>query len=293
MLLGLALLVSPVHAATTGLTIQPVKLSHTITPGESTSGAISLVNASEVAVVVELKVEDFIPLSGGDGVQFVSRAPGVTTVRDWITLNEGVAEITLERGESRQIPYVISAPENAEPGSHFGVAFFKAIDKAQANQQLKVGTQVGTLIFVTVPGNHLQKGNILSFSAPTFVQGPPIQFTTKFENTGTVHFEPKGTITVRNLFGSVVGEVPVSGQVVLPTGIKDLKTDFNVDGFLLGSYTATIELFDGEGNALSAEERTFYAFPLWYTLGFILVLAALFILLRWLATKVRFTVSLK
>ena len=293
-LLGLAFLVPAlVYSASTGLTIQPVKISHTLNKGQVASGYISLSNASEVPVVVEVKVEDFIPNSGGDGVRFVSRAEGLTTVRDWITLNEGVSEITLARGESTSIPYTINAPENAEPGSHFGVAFFKAIDQAQADQQLKVGTQVGTLIFVTVPGNYLQKGTILDFKAPIFAQKAPIVFTTKFEITGTVHFEPKGSITIRNLFGSIVTQVPVEGQVVLPTGIKDLQTTFATDDFLLGRYTADIELYDGEGNVLSADDRAFYVFPLWYALAFLGMLLVFFLLIKFLGSRFNFTVTIK
>ena len=293
LLLGLGLLPFLALGASTGLTIQPVKISHTLNPGQTASGYISLSNASEVPVQVEVKVEDFIPNAGGDGVRFVARAEGVTTVRDWITLNNNVGEMTLQKGEQTSIPYVITAPADAEPGSHFGVAFFKAIDLAQADQQLKVGTQVGTLIFVTVPGSHLQKGQVLNFKAPLFVQSAPVTFTTTFENTGTVHFEPKGSITIRNLFGSIVAEVPVEGQVVLPTGIKDLQTTLQTDEFLLGRYTASIQLYDGEGTVLSSNERAFYAFPLWYVLGFVAAIAVLFFAFRFLGSRFDFSVKLK
>lgn len=292
-LIGCVLLAPASLNAATGLTIQPVKISHTLNPGQEATGAISLTNASENAVVVEVKVEDFVPNAGGDGVKFVSRAEGVSTVRDWIVLNEGDGEITLAKDESISIPYTIVAPENAEPGSHFGVAFFKAVDQADADKQLKVGTQVGTLIFVTVPGNHLQKGDVLDFTGPGFAQKAPITFTTRFENTGTVHFEPKGSIRIRNLFGNTVTEVPVEGQVVLPTGIKDLRTTFETDDFLLGRYVATLQLFDGEGNELASKEHVFYVFPIWYGIAFLVVLALLFFLIRFLSTRVHISIAPK
>ena len=50
--------------ANTGLTIQPVKASHTINPGETVSGVISLTNASEDDARIEVTVEDFIPAAG-------------------------------------------------------------------------------------------------------------------------------------------------------------------------------------------------------------------------------------
>jgi hypothetical protein len=36
--------------------------------------------------------------------------------------------------------------------------------------------------------SHLQKGELLQFSGKRFVQGGPVPFQIRFENTGTVHF---------------------------------------------------------------------------------------------------------
>ncbi len=275
-----------------GLTIQPVKISQTLKPGESVSGVISLANASEKEIKVDVKVEDFIPLAGGEGVQFVGRAPGLSTVRDWITIG-GNQVFTFGKNESRNIPYTITAPDNAEPGSHFGVAFFKASELQEGDQQLKVSTQVGVLIFVTIPGSHLQKGKILDFSSPKFIQKGPVNFKIKFENTGTVHFEPKGSIKITNIFGKEVGEVPVQGQVVLPTGVRDLAAQWNAGSFLLGRYKAELSIIDGESNILTAESIAFYAFPVWYILGFLLTIAVLFFILKFLRSRLKISVSLK
>lgn len=277
--------------AATGLTIQPVKVSHIIKPGESVSGAISLTNASDEEVRVEIKVEDFVPLAGTyNNIQFVGRTSGVTTVRDWVRLG-APGSFVFDRGVSREIPYTITAPKNAEPGSHFGVAFFKAL-RLNDEGQFKIGTQVGMLIFVTIPGSHLQKGRILGFDAPFFSQKGPVNFTVKFENTGTVHFEPKGIITITDTFGKKVGEVPISGQAVLPTAVKDLAASWPA-GFLFGRYGADLTIKDGEGNELSADSLSFYAFPLWYIFGFIAFTLMLFCLIKFLRRKLRISVSLK
>jgi hypothetical protein len=176
-----AFLLFPMLAfAGTGLSIQPVKVSVTLNPGETAEGTILLTNASDEAVQVDSSVQDFIPLAGADTIQFVGRAPGVTTVRDWITLDLP-ATSPLGHDERKEVHYTIHAPANAEPGGHFGVAFFKAVP-GTATGSLRVGTQVGVLIFVTIPGNHLQKGVIRDFAVPAFVQGGPVPFTMNFEH---------------------------------------------------------------------------------------------------------------
>mgnify|MGYP001566091903 CR=1 FL=1 len=278
-------------SAGTGLTIQPVKVSNTLKPGETVSGNIRLSSASDGdAIQVEASVEDFIPVAGAESIQFVGRAPGVTTVRDWITLG-GDEVFKLKEGEAVNIPYTITAPWDAEPGSHFGVAFFKATRPAiNGQQQLSIGTRIGMLILITVPGSHLQKGKILDFTGPSFIQKTPADFKIKFENLGTVHFEPKGTLAISNMFGSVVAKVPIEGQTVLPTGIKDISVSWRAEGWLLGKYNAVATLYDGEGTAMTTSSASFWVIPIWYILGALVSLIILFLIFRWVRRRVRISI---
>lgn len=282
----------PALAASTGLSIQPIKISEEIKKGQSVSGFILLTNASDEDIQVDVTVQDFIPEAGSDAIQFVSRAPGVTTVRDWITIG-GNQAFVFKKGEARRIPYTISAPSNAEPGSHFGVAFFKATRLADAAAGLKIGTQVGMLIFVTVPGNFKQEGKILDFTTRPFYSHGPVGFALSFENTGTVHFEPKGTITIRNIFGKIVGEVPINGTAVLPTGVRVMKFAWDTNDILLGRYSASAIVYDGAGNTLTTKEVAFWAFPLWYLFYFLVSVLILFGVFSFFKRRVRVSVSLK
>lgn len=284
-------LFSPVNvAAATGLTIRPVKVSHTLQPGQSVSGVIRVTSASDGEPInVEASVEDFIPVAGAESIQFVGRAQGLTTVRDWINLG-GQTVFELKQSESVDIPYTITAPGDAEPGSHFGVAFFKATRPSTGNETLSIGARIGMLILVTVPGNHLQKGQILDFSGPKFIQTLPAGFAIKFENTGTVHFEPKGTMTISNMFGRAVARIPIQGQTVLPTGVKNINVNWEQNGWFLGRYTASATLYDGEGIAMSTDSLSFWIVPVWYLLGFALAVVVLFFIIRWLKRRVRISI---
>ena len=281
---------APRAHATTGLTIQPVKVSYTINPGGSVTDTILLKNAGGDAEVYE-SVQDFIPTAGSSGIEFIARAPGVTSVRDWVTVTT-VPEFSLKVGEQREITFTVTVPKDAEPGSHFGGIFFKAVDQASATQQLKVGTQIGMLVLVTVPGNRLQRGKIDSFSTKGFIQKGPVDFVMSFENTGTVYFEPKGEIDIKNIFGGIVGKVPIQGQVVLPTGVRDITAQWP-SNFLLGPYSADATVYDGEGNMLTTQTIKFFALPIWYILTGFDILIVIYIVLVFLKRRVKFSVSIK
>lgn len=285
----LGLLAPEVSMAATGLTIQPVKISETMSPGQTVTGNIQLTNASDGPVDVVVSTQDFIPVGGADSIQFVGRAEGVTSVKDWITV-ASEQTFSFQVGETREIPYTITAPANAEPGGHFGVVFFKATPHSEDAGALKVGTQVGMLVLVSIPGNHLQKGEIRSFTGPGFVRKGPVPFEIQFQNTGTVHFEPKGTIVITNMFGQKVADVPIEGQVVLPTSIKTLRESWNVSGLLIGKYNAKATMVDGEGQVLTTQTISFWAFPVWYVVSFFACLVALFFILRFLKSRVRISI---
>jgi len=276
-----------------GLSIQPIKISHTMKPGETVTGVISLSDAtSEVSdgdIILQTKVEDFAPTAGTEMYNFVGRAKGVTTVRDWIKLDVP-EELTLKAGEGKEISYTITAPLNAEPGGHFGVMFFKVSNKPKEGMQMKIGTQIGVLIFVTIPGNHLQKGAVHGFSAPSFIKQSPVTFGIDFENTGTVHFEPKGKILVTSLFGRTVAEIPVEGQVVLPTGRRQWIIGWNYEGMLLGRYKATLQIVDPDGEQLDERSVSFYAAPVWFVVEFFASVIVLYTVIRFLKKKIRITI---
>ncbi len=276
--------------ASTGLSIQPVKIDQTINPGDVLDGSILLGNASDGPVDVEVSLQDFVPTAGADGIQFIGRTEGVTSVIDWIHVDTKNT-FSLKQGEQISLPYTITAPLNAEPGSHLGVILFKATPKNAPSGSIKVGTQVGTLVMVAIPGNHLEKGTILDFMVPMFSQKGPIPFDIKFQNTGTVHFEPKGTIIIRNMFGQKAGEVPVTGQVALPTSVKELKFSWDPGTFALGRYTASATIYDGEGDALTSKEVSFWIVPIWYILGFLVVLVLIYMILRYIKRHVRLTLQ--
>ena len=271
--------------AATGLTIFPVRVSLTLEPGETKEGTITLENNSEEEVTVEMAVEDFIPTAGETGIQFVGRAEGVTTVRDWITL-DAPNKFSFGVGEKRTFRYTVTAPDDAEPGGHFGVVFFKALGQNNEGESLKVGTRVGSLFFVTIPGDFLRSGVVHSFWAPVFLTGSPVSFAIDYENTGTVHFEPRGTIEIFNMVGKKVGETRVEGQVVLPTGRRTLRAQWDPQRILLGRYRATLTMRDGDGNALSTDEAVFYAFPVWYGVLFLVGFLFFYLLVRFVRSHV-------
>ena len=62
---------------------------------------------------------------------------------------------------------------------------------------------------------------------------------------------------------------------------------------MVGRYTAQANVIGADNKVLSSATTAFWAFPLWYTLGFIIVVLIIFFLIRFLKGRLKISVSLK
>jgi len=246
--------------AKSGFTIVPAKISLTIDKGQEKESVINVKNAGDSPIGVLIDVQDFVPMANTTNFNFVRKAPGITSLVDWVKIDKKTFE--LKPDESKDFYFTVKVPKDASPGSRFAVVFFSTGAPPGEGGQLNVSARVGSLVFLTVPGDFRQTGEISNFKTDKFFQKGPVSFKFDFLNTGTVFFEPKGTITITNVFNKEVAKVPVEGNVVLPTGLRSIESMWLTDQWLIGSYKAHLAIsVTGKGDIAEAD-ASFYAFPI-------------------------------
>ena len=234
-----------------------------------------------------------VPTANSGGFNYVPKAPGITSLVDWISIDKKV--FNLKPNESKEVPLTIKVPADASPGSRFAIVFFATGAPADEKGQLNVSARVGSLVFLTVPGDFRQTGEILNFrpNSRFLYQKEPIIFKFDFQNTGTVYFEPKGAITITNIFGKITDTIPVEGQVVLPTGLKTITIAWPYNSWLFGIYKAHLAInVTGKGDIATAD-TTIYAFPILPSLGALGILIILILILWYIKKNFKFTVAKK
>ncbi|MEK7578228.1 MAG: DUF916 domain-containing protein [Patescibacteria group bacterium] len=279
--------------AAQGFTIFPAKVSLSIDKGTEQSSWIRVTNAGDAKVGVLVSIQDMVPTANSGGFNYVPKAPGITSLVDWIAIDKKV--FSLNPNESKEVPFAIKVPADASPGSRFAIVFFATGDPAGEKGQLNVSARVGALVFLTVPGDFRQTGEILDFRTNNkfIFQKEPISFKFDFQNTGTVYFEPKGAITITNIFGQTVDTIPVEGQVVLPTGLRTLTIAWPYGGWLFGIYKAHLAIsVTGKGD-IAAADTTIYAFPIIPSLGALGVLIILILLFWYIKKNFKFAIVKK
>lgn len=279
--------------ATGDFVVGPGKIEVTVKPGETVIKMMSVANRIAANKTFELSVED---MSGSANptvpVVLLGDQNGPYTLKDNITFPD--TTFTLDLNERAQIPVSITMPLDAEPGGYYGSVLVQTIqndsDQSGATASSPIVARIGTLFFITVPGPFEKSGQVNDFSVipnKFFYTTGPLNLGVLFENTGSMHLNPYGSITVSNLFGEEVGFVEIEPWFVLPKSLRLREVVWDRE-LLLGRYTVTAQINRGYDDVVDTKVIHVWVLPWPFILGLFVCVFVLFILVRFITSRFEF-----
>lgn len=259
-------------------TVSPSRVEVSVTPGGETIQPITVVNKLGRPAKFTVSVQAF------EG----SRDPAQTVVftedsspwaaSRWVTPE--LQEFTLEHGQRMTFNISLRPPADLPPGGRYGAVLIDSQSSdADSGTQVKLITRVGALLLVRVAGPVDERGRLTEFSAPRVLSSGPVDFKLAFENEGNIHQQPYGRIEVRNVFGTLVGTVPVEPWYVLPQAIRETTARWDRT-WLWGPYSATAEVSHGRDTVGHAQATVrFWVLP--WRLMLIVLLGVVALWLVW------------
>lgn len=235
-------------------------------PGETIVKEISVTNRISDNRSFELTVEDVEGSSDPDTtVVLLGDKNSPNTLKDYITFPKKTFNLNL--GERAWIPVTITIPTNAEPGGLYGSVLISTLTsgekKDDAAMHSPVIARVGTLFFVTVPGDVKKEGytkEISLLNKKTWYESGPINLNILYENTGSVHLNPYGEIRVKNIFGEEVGFLEIEPWFALPKSLRTREITWDRE-MLLGRYTVTAYINRGYDDVVDEVYTSFWVLP--------------------------------
>ncbi|EDK72487.1 hypothetical protein TM7_0381 [candidate division TM7 genomosp. GTL1] len=260
----------------TALAISPPLFELSANPGGTLKQSIRIDNLTDLALPITLDSKDFVAL-GEEGQATITDKKTSYSLASWIQLD--ATSFKLAPRASKTINFRVVVPESAEPGGHFGsIVFHTKLPSEQNNTSIGVGQEIGGLLLLKVAGTVKERASIANFeSAKDIWEGSPIQFETRFQNSGNIQLKPSGTVTVSNMFGQKVGSASLDSRTVLPGSTRRIPTSWNGDAWP-GWYTATASIGYGSKGQLITATTNFVIFPYKVIVPVLLVLIALGVL---------------
>lgn len=276
--------------------VGPGKTELTIEPGSAKKAEIIVSNRTGDERVFNLVVEDATGSSDPEvPIVLLGDDRGPYTLKDYIQLP--VTSFTLKHNERARIPVTIAVPPDAEPGGRYGSVLVTTVSKdaeiganGGATPSSAIVSRVGTLFFLTIPGETTIEGELVNFATlpdKTFFTDGPINFQILFENKGALHLNPYGEIRITNLLNEEVGFVELDPWFALPQSLRSREVTWNRE-LLIGKYTATAHINRGYDDIVDTQTVTFWVLPWKVVLPLFLCIFVVFFALRFIGKNFEF-----
>lgn len=239
--------------------ITPIIFELTANPGDTLEKTVKVTNAGDTLTAYTMDIEPFVGNETGQATITATDDP-TYSLKSWVTIKP--ATFNLKSKESQFVVFTIKVPGNAEPGGRYGSILASAGGGDSVNGTGAITKQkVGSLILVSVAGDVSYSATIKNFGADKrLFERSPIGFTTRLHNDSTVHVKPKGFITIANLFGKKVADVPFDEKNILPKSDRLITSNYATK-LPIGRYTATLSLVYGEKGDQLTSVSSFIVFP--------------------------------
>lgn len=288
--IGGLFLVNQVNAQATGISISPLTFELTVNPGDVLVNKLKVYNPTDNTVAIKMEVEDFIAYGELGEVRIESEETKTYSLKRWVRTDPET--FTLGPKEQKFVDFIITVPENAEPGGHYGsVLATTAGVIGPGITGTAVAQKVGSLVLLTLSGEVQESLRVKEFSAPKFSEYGPIPFIIRFENAGTVHVRPMGFVTIADWRGKKVDDIEFPQKNVIPGAVRKVEASWDKK-WLVGRYTATlVGSYGTENIPLSPSVITFWVFP--WKIGLGIFLGLLLVVLFFTLTRRRWRMAMR
>jgi hypothetical protein len=260
--------------------VEPVKTEILLAPGESITKNITITSRMGKPTTFRITTEDLVGSNDPEHtVVLLGDDTSPYSLKNLIKAE--TKEFTLTTGERITIPVTIAIPQNAEPRGYYGALIvanepekLEGAAAKEAEGKTRLVSRIGSLFLLRVKGPVKEIGALESFNlkAPIkhIYEHYPNGFEVAFKNSGNVHLVPHGKITVKNLFGKTVGEIPVDAYFALPDSIRYREVAWNNNAFAFGLYSASLSLYKGYDAPFDTAKIHFWVLP-WKVLSVVIV----------------------
>jgi len=260
------------------ISVSPARQQIAVDPGQETMVAVKFYNMSDSSLPGFVKIADFL-VEDDKGtpriIDDVKQASPKFSASAWMSLISDRVVIAQNDASTIQIP--IKVPANARPGGRYVAVYFEPSiinNVVPGHAASGVLPRIASLIYIRVNGPITENAFISNLFAKSFYEYGPITATAQIANNGDYHISPRGSFTLTNVLGGVVGESTLQSVNIFPDAVRNIEAQLG-EKWMMGQYKITLHAAYGEKNKTMDRSIMVVVFP-WRLVG--IVIFALIIL---------------
>ena len=246
--------------------------------GKTYTARISLLNVTTSDLTYYTTMHDFRSKdeNGVAEVLLKDYLPASSSLAKWI---QPVGDIAIKAKQTKQIEVRIAVPADAEPGGHYGMVRFSNSAPELDQTGVAIVGSTGPLILVRVSGDVREHLDIKEFFVSRdntrrgWFEASPVTFVERIQNSGNVHVQPTGDLTITDMFGKNIATLKVNEQKgnILPSSVRKFEQTLNKKR-MFGRYTATVSLAYGTQGQVLLGATSFWIIPYKIIIAILLLL---------------------
>lgn len=259
------------EAKTLSLGISPPIIQIQIEPPANIDAPITIQNSGEVSVTLKISLKPFRAGKGESGEVFYTSGKNPLVFQNITVIEDGksIEKVVIPPKQSKTLKLNLDIPKD-EPLSdyYFSVLFVSENTLEDSLSQLKIQGGIATNVLLSIKGKPPLIGakatsiaKIVEFSTPSLLEKGPVPFRFRLKNQSNHFITPQGTISIKNIFGKTIGKIKLSPVNILVNTIRSQETLWQ-ETFLLGPYTATLNINPSDKEPALIKSISFFVFPL-------------------------------
>lgn len=280
------------------LEIGPPVINLSGNPGSTVKSELKLRNVSSATMNVTAEVNDFTANSSSENgdpkIVTSNNEPNPYSMISWV---KPQPQLALKSKQLVTLPVSITIPANAAPGGYYAALRFTGRPADLDSTGVSLSASLASLVLLKVNGAAKESMSIEDYSVRQnsisggLFESIPIQFATRIKNTGNLHEQPSGYITIKDMFGKTVTKLSVNADQrnVLPQSIRKFESVLDSQAIgtklLFGHYTADLSITYGSSKTVLTKQLSFWVIPYRIIAISIASLIAAFFILRFLIRR--------
>jgi hypothetical protein len=234
-------------------------------PGTQISDHIHIANTGSAQGSLRLYISDAVTAPGG-GASFLPENAPRRDVSSWLSLS--YQQVTLNPGQSIELPFTLTIPRHVRPGQHGGVIVAEEINNQQYMEHLSrsrsiaIGVQASFAlgVLINLPGPTLEQLNVggITYNEKSRYQ----TLNVALKNTGTQLLHPSGYLRVFDERGKRLQDLKLQLGTFVPQTSINYPAVIQRKPLLPGKrYIAQLHLTYEHGHTLNYRTTFFVPVP--------------------------------
>lgn len=197
--------------APNALSISPIRNEISVAAGVTYTSNLVIENSTDQSIGIDMYAQTFSVQNQSYDYSFHDSS----SLNQWVRFSPSTFDLAAQH--TQKVSYTIGVPSDATPGGKYFSLFAATTDKGLSNG-IATSRRVGSLVYLTVPGDPSHKGELLGLNTPT-IAFSPIDWSEKVNNTGANYFRSEYTVSLQTIWGAPV-VTQKSSALVLSSSVR-------------------------------------------------------------------------